>query len=86
MFVRNSFTRRAENLIGKRGVPPGVGFGLIALTRPIDTLVIQLSDPNGRFGRHVLEAVRRRRHSLHQLKHADGQSTPSTDKARHSLR
>ncbi|MES0826579.1 hypothetical protein [Ruegeria sp. SCP11] len=32
-------------------------WGLIALTRPIDTLVIQLSDPGGRFGSQVLEAA-----------------------------
>jgi hypothetical protein len=34
-------------------------WGLIALTRPIDTLVIQLSNPNERFGRQVLEAARK---------------------------
>ncbi|WP_321831847.1 AAA family ATPase [Thalassovita sp.] len=34
-------------------------WGLIALTRPIDTLVIQLDDPGGRFGTQVLEAARK---------------------------
>lgn len=32
--------------------------GLIALTRPIDTLVVQISNPESRFGSQVLEAAR----------------------------
>ncbi len=34
-------------------------WGLIALTRPIDTLVIQISDPESPFGVQVLEVVRK---------------------------
>jgi hypothetical protein len=33
-------------------------WGLIALTRPIDTLVVQLDDPSGRFGSQVLGVAR----------------------------
>ncbi|MDW3116931.1 MAG: AAA family ATPase [Roseovarius pacificus] len=33
-------------------------WGLIALTRPIDTLVVQLADPSGRFGSQVLGVAR----------------------------
>lgn len=34
-------------------------WGLIALTRPIDTLVVQLDDPSGRFGSQVLGVARK---------------------------
>lgn len=34
-------------------------WGMIALTRPIDTLVIQLKDPGNRFARQVLEIARK---------------------------
>ena len=34
-------------------------WGLIALTRPIDTLVVQLADPSGRFGSQVFGVARK---------------------------